>query len=69
MQGTLIAQIVTGIILISLILLQPQGTGLGKAWGGNKVSYHSKKGIEKGMFILTIVMAVLFVFLAVYNLS
>ncbi len=68
MQWTLVAQIVTGIALITLILLQPQGTGLGKAWGGGNVAYHSKKGIEKAMFIMTVSLAILFVFLAIYNL-
>lgn len=68
MRWSLIAQILIGLGLITLVLLQPQGTGLGKSWGGN-VAYHSKKGLEKVMFITTIVVAILFVFLAIYNLA
>jgi len=55
-----IVQIIISIALISAILLQARGTGLGAAWGGGGESYRSKRGVEKILFYLTIILAVLF---------
>ncbi|PIU03558.1 preprotein translocase subunit SecG [Candidatus Shapirobacteria bacterium CG08_land_8_20_14_0_20_39_18] len=56
----IIIQIIISIALISAILLQARGTGLGAAWGGGGESYRSKRGVEKILFYLTIILAVLF---------
>lgn len=56
-----IAQIVTSVLLVGAILLQQKGGGLGSAFGGLGTSYHTKRGFEKVLFILTIVLATLFV--------
>ncbi|PIY65272.1 preprotein translocase subunit SecG [Candidatus Shapirobacteria bacterium CG_4_10_14_0_8_um_filter_39_15] len=56
----IIVQIIISIALISAILLQARGTGLGAAWGGGGESYRSKRGVEKILFYLTIILAVLF---------
>ena len=63
-----IAQIINAIILMMLILLQAKGTGLGSSLGGSQQQYHSKKGVEKIVFIGTIVSAVVFVMLSIVNL-
>lgn len=60
-----VAQIVTGIILTSLVLLQAKGTGLGRAFGS--ISYHSKRGVENLVFRGTIIVAIIFVLLSVFN--
>lgn len=60
-----VAQIVTGIALTSLVLLQAKGTGLGRAFGS--ISYHSKRGVENMVFRSTIAIAVIFVLLSVLN--
>lgn len=60
-------QIVVAMSLIAVILLQPQGTGLGKAWGGSGGSYRTKRGMEKALFFLTIVLALTFAILSVIN--
>ena len=65
----LILQILVGIILIALILLQAKGGGLGTAFGGQSQVYHTKKGVEKAVFTLTIVLAVLLTLLALFNLK
>ena len=62
-----IVQIVIAIMLIGVVLLQPQGTGLGRAYGGSGTSYRSKRGMERLMFWLTIILAVLFAVLSVIN--
>lgn len=55
-----IVQIIVSILLIIVILLQNRGTGLGSAFGGTGGVYLTKRGLEKKLFIATIVLAVLF---------
>lgn len=61
MKNTLlIAQIVISVVITSLVLIQAQGTGLGSTWGGGGESYHTRRGLEKVLFYLTIASIVLF---------
>jgi len=62
-----IIQIVIAIALTAVILLQAKGTGLGSTFGGQSQMYHSKKGVEKVVFYLTITLAVLFVLVSLIN--
>lgn len=55
-----IIQIVISLLLILVILLQSRGTALGGVFGGGGSVFLTKRGIEKKLFILTIVLAVLF---------
>ncbi|MBI2595653.1 preprotein translocase subunit SecG [Candidatus Daviesbacteria bacterium] len=55
-----IIQIILGLLLTGLILLQSKGTGLGSTFGGDMGFYGTKRGAEKMLFILTIVTASLF---------
>lgn len=63
-----IAQIGVSVLLIILILLQARGVGLGSTFGGEGNFYFTKRGAEKTIFILTIIMAVAFMGLAFYSL-
>lgn len=49
------------ILLILTILLQQRGTSLGGAFGGEGNVYLSRRGAERVLFIITILVAVLFV--------
>lgn len=60
MKELKIIQIVISIFLIVVILLQNRGAALGGVFGGNSAVFLTKRGIEKKLFILTIVLAVLF---------
>ncbi|MBW7955636.1 preprotein translocase subunit SecG [Patescibacteria group bacterium] len=64
----LIVQIVVSVLLTGAILLQAQGSGLGTSWGGGGETYHTKRGVERVVFILTIVGVVVFAALSVANL-
>jgi preprotein translocase subunit SecG len=64
----LIGQIITALSLSALILLQAKGTGLGSAFGGGGEFYRSKRGVEKIVFIATIVFGVLFLLFSIANL-
>lgn len=64
----LISQIVVSVLLIIFILLQQRGTALGAGFGGSGDSYSTKRGVQKNLYILTIISGVLFVLLALLNL-
>jgi preprotein translocase subunit SecG len=59
-----LTQIALGILLILVILLQQKGSGLGTAFGGDFAFYRSKRGAEKLMFIITIVLSTAFILLS-----
>ena len=57
-------QIVLAVILITAILLQRTGAQVGGAFGGGdnfSSAFHTRRGFEKTLFIITIVIAILFV--------
>ena len=55
------AQIILSVILITAIILQQSGAGLGGALGGGDDSFsHTRRGFEKFLFYLSIVCGVLF---------
>jgi preprotein translocase subunit SecG len=55
-----VIQIILGVALSLLILLQSKGTGLGSTFGGDMGFYGTKRGAEKMLFILTIIVAIVF---------
>ncbi|MBI1919058.1 preprotein translocase subunit SecG [Candidatus Microgenomates bacterium] len=55
-----ISEILIAALLILLIVLQAQGSGIGGTFGGGGEFYRSKRGIEKVLFRLTILLVVLF---------
>ncbi len=63
-----VAQIVLAGALIAVILLQVRGGGLGGIFGQPDSVYRTKRGVEKTLFQLTIVLVVLFVILSVVTL-
>ena len=63
-----IAQIILAVALILIVLLQVRGGGLGGIFGQADTVYRTKRGLEKTMFQLTIVLAVLFIVIAIISL-
>lgn len=62
-------QSVVSIALIILILLQERSSGLSGIFGGEGGTfYHTRRGLEKIIFVSTIVFAGIFVALAVLQL-
>jgi len=58
----LVLEITLSIILVTFILLQVRGSGLGNVFGGGGGEfYRSKRGIESFLYKGTIVVAILFV--------
>lgn len=63
------AEIALSLLLITGIVLQQRGAGLGGAFGGDNFSstFYKRRGAEKFLFNATIVIAVLFVVTAITN--
>jgi len=59
-----IGQIVVAILLITAILMQNRGAGLGGIFGGGGGVYLTKRGLEKKLYIATIVLAAIFILLS-----
>lgn len=62
-----IVQIFLSILLAAAILVQVRGMGLGSVFGGEGNYYQTKRGAEKLIFKATIVIAILFLTLALIN--
>lgn len=56
----LLIQIVVSLFLIGAVLLQAQGSGLGSTWSGGGESYHTRRGIEKTLFRMTLFLIAIF---------
>lgn len=61
-------QIIVAVLLVTAILLQQRGSGLGSAFGGEGGIYTTKRGFEKWLFRATVVLGIFFVLLALLNL-
>ncbi len=55
------AQMGLAFLLVVGILLQQRGSGLSSTFGGSGVGYSTKRGAEKVIFQVTIVIATLFI--------
>jgi len=56
------AQIILSVVLVTAILLQQSGAGVGGALGGGDGSsfHHTRRGFEKFLFFLSIACGILF---------
>jgi len=63
-----IIQIVLAVSLILAILFQVKGGGLGGIFGQSDSVYRTKRGVEKALFQLTIVLVVLFIVFSIITL-
>jgi protein translocase SecG subunit len=64
-----IIQIILSVIIITLILLQQRSAGTSGLLGGSGDGvYQTRRGMEKAAFYATIVLSIVFVALALYQL-
>ena len=64
-----IAQIVLSVALVLAVLLQVRGGGLGGIFGQSDTVYRTKRGVEKTLFQLTVVLVVLFIVISLVRLA
>lgn len=64
-----LAQLLISVVLIVVVLLQTRGTDIGAAFGGGggSSSFRTRRGLEKTLFQLTIVLAVVFVAVSAFS--
>lgn len=62
-----IAQILLGVALIAGVLLQSKGEELGGVFGGAQGIYQTRRGIDRVLFTITILIAIAFFVLAIVN--
>lgn len=64
-------QIILAVLLSAAVLFQQTEGSLGSAFGGSSSfgsSFHTKRGLEKNLFVATIVLAILFIAAALLRL-
>jgi len=57
-----ITQIVLSVVLVLLSIVQSKGQGISSTLSGSFSFYRSRRGIEKFLFILTIVLGISLIF-------
>jgi len=63
-----LAQIILSAALTLAVLLQVKGGGLGGIFGQADTVYRTKRGVEKTLFQLTIVLVILFIIVSILAL-
>jgi len=61
----IISQLLLAIALIVTILFQLRGGGIGGIFGQADSVYRTRRGIERTLFMLTIILSVIFVIFAI----
>lgn len=64
-----IIQLIISIALVALLVMQAKGGGLSKMFGGEGSVYRSRRGVEKTVYNLTIVLIVVFVIISVASVA
>jgi preprotein translocase subunit SecG len=64
-----IAQIVISVALVLAVLLQVRGGGLGGIFGQADTVYRTRRGMEKTLFQLTVILIVLFITVSLVSLK
>ncbi len=63
-----VIQIIISVALVTAIMFQVRGGGLGGIFGQSDSVFRTKRGIEKYLFITTIVLIVVFVALSIVSM-
>jgi len=67
-QAITISQIIVSSLLVITILLQQRGTTLGAIFGQSGSFYFKRRGLEKFIFVLSIILSCLFIGLSLASL-
>jgi preprotein translocase subunit SecG len=64
-----IALMIVSLVLTGLVILQAKGGSLGGMFGGDGSIYQTRRGVEKSVFSMTVVFAVVFLTLAIFTVG
>ena len=62
-----IAQILVSMLLVVLVLMQVRGTGFGAALGGQDYTFRTKRGLQRSLHRLTIVVTIVFIAISAWS--
>lgn len=63
-----LVQIIVGVLLILVIIIQQKGSGLGNTFGGDLGFYRTKRGAERLLFYTTFVLSTILILLSLIGL-
>ena len=63
-----IAQVVLACAIVLLVLIQERGSGMGEAFGDSGGFSSQRRGVERGIFVTTIVVLALFIAISLANI-
>ncbi|MEE8173875.1 MAG: preprotein translocase subunit SecG [Dehalococcoidia bacterium] len=63
-----VAEIIVSIVLIAIFLLQVRGGGLGGIFGSPDTVFRTRRGVERTLFRLTILLLVLFISISIVSI-
>ncbi len=64
-----IAQILISVTLVVVVLMQVKGTGFGAALGGADQSFRTRRGIQRSLHRLTILLIVVFLSFSLWSVA
>ena len=64
-----VAQILISIALIVIVLMQVKGTGFGAALGGADQSFRTRRGIQRSLHRLTILLIAVFIGFSLWSVA
>jgi preprotein translocase subunit SecG len=64
-----LAQIMISSVLTVLVLLQVKGTGFGAALGGQDQTFRTRRGLQRTLFRLTIVVTAVFLAFSAWSVA
>lgn len=62
-----VAEIIISIVLVAVLLLQTRGAGFNGTFNSDSSVFRSRRGLEKTLFQLTIVLAVVFAVVSILS--
>jgi len=62
-----VGQIIVSLVLILVILLQAKGSGFGAGLGGTTSSFRTRRGLEKTLFQVTILLVIVFLAMSAWS--
>jgi preprotein translocase subunit SecG len=64
-----VAQILVSAVLTVLVLLQVKGTGFGAGLGGQESQFRTRRGMQRTMHRLTIVLSAVFLLFSAWSVA
>jgi preprotein translocase subunit SecG len=64
-----VVQVFVSLVLIGVLLLQARGSGFSATFSSDSSIYRTRRGVEKTLFNVTIILAILFVIVSIISVA